>query len=673
MTVPNLPHDPPEPSDGSETTVPSETGMAASPPLPEKPNGKGAAARPPEVRSARMLRRLTPFALMLLVAFTTWRQARFIEAHNGLPTGDEQNHICFTHDVWRFLAEQPPHRWPTLLGEHAPSDFYPPFVYLVSAPFFALAGPHYKSAQLGALPFVALFIVAAWSLGRSLFGRGGGLLAAFLAATCPAVLWSSSALYQDVPVLAMATAVLALLAASRGFTRRGAGLAAGLALGLGMLTKQSCWVFVLPFLLWTAFGPAWRALRWPERLALLALGVGAPAVAATYFVHLFSSEWTRSRFPSTWIALAVWTLALVTLVPWRVGRGSPQARSKERARMFTFCFAVAIAWAVSGRWMAGSVEPLSRTFDRFVVDSHLLLASLTRTADALPQPWGDAAARAEMYGLQLLHVMNALPVALCALVVLAATAMGPRRWRRAVPVAMCLVGAYLFYVFAFQIFRNGYIYPAIGPIVVLAAGVVRARGRMRAALLGMLIATGLLSIAGPWPGTGWIERVQGRSPTPLLLDEWALEPRFLFARAPDDRPTDVDRLFRRVADDRSIQPLLCIVPSGMEYGIRLFTQLNGLYRQVIFLQDGHMWWADRRADGVHIAWEEPPKDVKFSAVLAPEECAIGPDGSVTFNSIWGKEFMPGRGRLEPVDRFRINVPIPNTSYPYRYVLYRLVR
>lgn len=627
--------------------------------------------RPPEIRSARTLRRITPFVLVLLIVVTAWHQVRFIDTHNALPTGDEQNHICFTHYVWRYLAEQPPTQWPALLGERAPSDLYPPFLYLVGAPFLALAGPHYKSAQLGALPFVALFIVAAWSLGRSLFGRGGGLLAAFLAATCPAVLWSSSALYQDVPVLAMATTVLALLAASRGFTRRGSGIAAGVALGLGLLTKQSCWVFVLPSLIWAGFGPAWRVLQWRGRLVLAVLGVGAPAWAAQAMLRHLREGWSPSDFLATWIVLAVWSFALVTLLPGWVSRDDPAARTRERTRLLTFCLAVAVAWALAGRWIAGSVSALSRGFDLYVADSHRILANLVRVADALPQPWGDAAARAEVYGLHLLHVMNALPVALCALAVLVAIGLAPRRWWRAVPVATCLFGAYLFYVFAFPVYRNGYIFPALGPIVVLAAGCVRARGAMRTAIVVMLVVTGLLPLGRPWSGTGWIERVQGRAPIPLLLDEWTIEPRLLFAREPDDRPTDIDKLFRRVADDSTVRPLLCILPYGMEYGFRVYTQMNGLYRQVIFAQDGRMWWAERSADDLHTTWLEARQNVTIGAVLAPEECTVGPDGSLTFDSIWGKATMPAMGRLEPIDKFRITFPNPNASYPYRFVLYRV--
>ncbi|MER3412370.1 MAG: 4-amino-4-deoxy-L-arabinose transferase, partial [Thermoleophilia bacterium] len=78
-----------------------------------------------------------------------------------------------------------------------------------------------------------------YGLGRRLWGRGTGLLAALLVATSPMLASLFKDFMLDAPLTAMTALALYLLVRSQELARRGASIALGVACGLGMLTKWS--------------------------------------------------------------------------------------------------------------------------------------------------------------------------------------------------------------------------------------------------------------------------------------------------------------------------------------------------------------------------------------------------------------------------------------------------
>ena len=215
-----------------------------------------------------------------------------VVGHAWLPTGDAGSHLLLALDAYRYLGEAPMLAWLRLLTDQAPSFFYPPVVHVVAALLFLATGnTHFKMGELAVIPFLFVLVLSSWSLARRAFGPFAGLLAALLIATSPVVLFSSPALYQDVPLMAMVMACLALLEASRQFRRPCYSVAAGVALGLGLITKQSCWVFVLPAWLMAAWeGPLRRTRSWPRRTLLLILALALPATIALTFARLFARQ-----------------------------------------------------------------------------------------------------------------------------------------------------------------------------------------------------------------------------------------------------------------------------------------------------------------------------------------------------------------------------------------------
>jgi hypothetical protein len=125
------------------------------------------------------------------------------------------------------------------------SSFYPPLVLcLTGAASFVM--PTEAAAVAVMLAFLGLGMVAVHRLGRALAGDTVGGVAALLFATAPFAVYSSLRLQLDLPLAAMVALALVALLATDDFTRPGAALACGVVCGLGMLTKPTFALYVVP-------------------------------------------------------------------------------------------------------------------------------------------------------------------------------------------------------------------------------------------------------------------------------------------------------------------------------------------------------------------------------------------------------------------------------------------
>ena len=188
----------------------------------------------------------------------------------------------------------------------------PPFFLLAIYPFYALFGQTLAAARFGIAVWSLVGIVAIYFAGRALAGRWCGLLACALLAADPLYLRESHTLQAEAPSVALMTLCVAFAAtamrSSQGRGRRALTALAGVAFGLGMLTKLWDVVAIVPAALLLT-QPFWATLvykdghlRQPRRAALLAgarqslpdiLWFAAGALAALIAVLLpFIGAWS---------------------------------------------------------------------------------------------------------------------------------------------------------------------------------------------------------------------------------------------------------------------------------------------------------------------------------------------------------------------------------------------
>lgn len=153
------------------------------------------------------------------------------------------------------------------------SAFYPPLVPCGAALVYRLAPSDVAAAQAVVLAFLGLGMGAVYLLGRRVAGGAGGVVAAILFGSAPFVVFSSLRFQLDLPLASMVALALVVLLRSEGFRHSGWSAAAGVVLGLGMLTKPPFAAYVVPAL-------ALVAARVRARRGLANLGLAGLITAA---------------------------------------------------------------------------------------------------------------------------------------------------------------------------------------------------------------------------------------------------------------------------------------------------------------------------------------------------------------------------------------------------------
>jgi 4-amino-4-deoxy-L-arabinose transferase-like glycosyltransferase len=169
------------------------------------------------------------------------------------------------------------------------STYYPPGMRLVGAAVMGLGGENADRPVLveNAI-FVPLLALACYRVGRMTAGPRAGLLAVVFALGTPLIAEQFHVFMLDAPQAALVAVAVWLILASDRFARVDVAALAGLAVGIGVLTKQLMPLYLLGLLPAILLrGAGWRNRRGLAAFAAVALLVGAP----WYLLHL--GEWHR--------------------------------------------------------------------------------------------------------------------------------------------------------------------------------------------------------------------------------------------------------------------------------------------------------------------------------------------------------------------------------------------
>lgn len=167
---------------------------------------------------------------------------------------------------WARLDTRPPHPdmgrhlWTSLAYLHLfhPEHFYrlwtnyyfyPPFRYWITIPFYLIFGDNFETAILSNLVFIFILTFSVYGLGKELWGRLTGILAAIFILANPFYVGQFKEYQLDAPLGAMVALSLYLLVKTKDFDDRKYSIWFGVSLGLGMLTK---WTFFFAMVLPTA-------------------------------------------------------------------------------------------------------------------------------------------------------------------------------------------------------------------------------------------------------------------------------------------------------------------------------------------------------------------------------------------------------------------------------------
>jgi 4-amino-4-deoxy-L-arabinose transferase-like glycosyltransferase len=223
---------------------------------------------------------------LLLIAAT----ARWLAADSQIPDFDTAKHLI---SAWRYSDYL--NTW-DLLGPFRDYTEYPPLDHLVGGVATVIAGRNVAPPILAvAIVFAPLLALGLYRAGSALGNPWTGLLAVVFAAGTPMVVTEFRAYMLETPATAMLAVAVWLLIASRRFEALVPAAAAGAAVALGLLTKQSFAFFIAGFVAVIVLRGGWRNWR-----GLLAFGVTACVIAVPWYaVHWddlqATSEWTLGQ------------------------------------------------------------------------------------------------------------------------------------------------------------------------------------------------------------------------------------------------------------------------------------------------------------------------------------------------------------------------------------------
>ena len=201
------------------------------------------------------------------------------------PFWDMANHASWALDVLRDFQQN---GLAAFLSLPRISGNYPPLYYAITALFYSLLGTTIDTAQLANLPAIILLGLATYGIARTVLDPTPAALAGILVNFFPFMLWISRETLLEYWLTALVAASIWVLLRTHDFSNPRWSLIFGIVCGLGLLTKWTFPLFVVPPALWAA--------RRNWRNALMA------AAAAT----VIASYWYLPQFPAL---RSAWELA----------------------------------------------------------------------------------------------------------------------------------------------------------------------------------------------------------------------------------------------------------------------------------------------------------------------------------------------------------------------------
>lgn len=195
-----------------------------------------------------------------------------------MPISDAGFHLQVSIEVFEELKVG---NFSQALGPHIQ---YPPLLYLIASVGLYFGGLSVQSIVIAVnLFFVPLLALGCYQLGRLTFNPRVGLLAVVFALGSPMIASLFHVALLDGPQAAMVAVSVWLILATRYFTDLRYCVVAGLAVGLGMMTKESLAIFVIGPLAVMLVRGGWRNWR-----GLLAFGLVLFVVAGAWYISDFT-------------------------------------------------------------------------------------------------------------------------------------------------------------------------------------------------------------------------------------------------------------------------------------------------------------------------------------------------------------------------------------------------
>ena len=218
------------------------------------------------------------------------------------PSYDQGLHLFRTFNYWEAMSSGSADWWQDVLNVE---PFYPPFYHLSLIPLAWIFGFSLDIGVIGNSFYMVIMALSVYGIGKILYTRNAGLIAAFLVSCYPLIVSMSREYIISVMLTAMTTLAYYLFLKSENFENKKYSLLFSFVFAAGLMVKWTFFIYILPAVL---------AGLWGEKIDLrdrviqftYYFGMIAALLIIPFFILIIGEQ--------RWIALTLEFFLILALV-----------------------------------------------------------------------------------------------------------------------------------------------------------------------------------------------------------------------------------------------------------------------------------------------------------------------------------------------------------------------
>ena len=218
------------------------------------------------------------------------------------PSYDQGLHLFRTFNYWEAMSSGSEDWWQDILNVE---PFYPPFYHLSLIPLSLIFGFTLDTGVIGNSFYMVIMALSIYGIGKILYTRNAGLIAAFLVSCYPIIVSMSREYIISVMLTAMTTLAYYLFLKSENFENKKYSILFSFIYAVGLMVKSTFFIYTLPAVLAGLWG---GKIGFRDRMIQFSYYIGM--IAALLIVPLFILIIGDQR----WIPLALEFLLIFALI-----------------------------------------------------------------------------------------------------------------------------------------------------------------------------------------------------------------------------------------------------------------------------------------------------------------------------------------------------------------------
>jgi 4-amino-4-deoxy-L-arabinose transferase-like glycosyltransferase len=218
------------------------------------------------------------------------------------PSYDQGLHLFRTFNYWEAMSSGSEDWWQDMLNVE---PFYPPFYHLSLIPLSLIFGFTLDTGVIGNSIYMVILVLSVYGIGKILYTRNAGLIAAFLVSCYPIIVSMSREYIISVMLTAMTALAYYLFLKSENFENKKYSILFSFIYAIGLMVKWTFFIYTLPAVLMGLWG---ETIRLKDRIIQSAYYIGMiSALLIVPFLILIIGE-------QRWIPLTLELLLILALI-----------------------------------------------------------------------------------------------------------------------------------------------------------------------------------------------------------------------------------------------------------------------------------------------------------------------------------------------------------------------